>query len=66
MAKAAASEAASLAARKALQLHGAIGYSFEYDLHLFMKRVWALSAAHGDAIEHRKRIADAMLGEHYA
>ncbi len=58
MAKSFASEAALLAARKALQLHGAIGYSYEYDLHLFMKRSWALAAAYGDALEHRKRIAD--------
>jgi alkylation response protein AidB-like acyl-CoA dehydrogenase len=66
MAKAFASDAAQLAARKALQLHGAIGYSHEYDLHLWMKRVWALAAAHGDATQHRKRIADAMLGEQHA
>jgi hypothetical protein len=31
-----------------------------------MKRVWALAAAHGDATQHRKRIADAMLGEQHA
>ena len=49
MAKATASDAAMLAARQALQCHGAIGYSFEYDLHLFMKRAWALAAAWGDA-----------------
>jgi alkylation response protein AidB-like acyl-CoA dehydrogenase len=66
MAKALASDAARLAARKALQLHGAIGYSYGYDLQLWMKRVWALSAAHGDAMQHRRRIADAMLGERYA
>jgi alkylation response protein AidB-like acyl-CoA dehydrogenase len=69
MAKAFASEAALLAARKALQLHGAIGYSYEYDLQLFMKRTWALAAAYGDAIAHRKRIADVTLrarGEEHA
>lgn len=62
MAKAFASEAALLAARKALQLHGAIGYSYEYELQLYMKRAWALAAAHGDALAHRTRIADVMLG----
>ncbi|HKP57931.1 MAG TPA: acyl-CoA dehydrogenase [Polyangiales bacterium] len=61
MAKASASDAALLTARKALQLHGAIGYSYEYDLQLFMKRTWALAAAYGDALEHRKRIADLVL-----
>ena len=33
--------------------HGAIGYTFEYDLHLWMKRAWALAAAWGDAAWHR-------------
>jgi alkylation response protein AidB-like acyl-CoA dehydrogenase len=61
MAKAFASDAALTAARKALQLHGAIGYSYEYALHQYMKRAWALAAAHGDARVHRQRISDAML-----
>jgi alkylation response protein AidB-like acyl-CoA dehydrogenase len=61
LAKALASDAANLAARTALQCHGAIGYSFEHDLHLWMKRAWALAAAHGSAADHRARIA-AHLG----
>ncbi len=56
MAKALASEAALLTARKALQCHGAIGYAFENDLHLWMKRAWALAPAWGDAAEHRARV----------
>lgn len=62
MAKAYAAEAALLVARKALQCHGAIGYTTEYDLHLFMKRAWALSAAWGDAAAHRARVGMALLG----
>jgi alkylation response protein AidB-like acyl-CoA dehydrogenase len=62
MAKAFASDAGALAARVALQCHGAIGYSFEHDLHLFMKRAWALAASFGDAAWHRRRVADAVLG----
>jgi len=58
MAKAMASDAAYGAAKAALQCHGAMGYSFEYDLHLWMKRVWALGRAWGDAHEHRARVAD--------
>jgi alkylation response protein AidB-like acyl-CoA dehydrogenase len=61
MAKAAASEAALKVARAALQCHGAIGYSFEHDLHLWMKRAWALAAAWGDAARHRARVASAIL-----
>jgi alkylation response protein AidB-like acyl-CoA dehydrogenase len=62
MGKAAAADAASLAARHALQCHGAIGYSFEHDLHLWIKRVWALAAAWGDATWHRELVARAILG----
>jgi alkylation response protein AidB-like acyl-CoA dehydrogenase len=61
MAKAQASEAALLAAGHALQCHGAIGYSYEHDLHLWMKRAWALAAAWGDAAWHRERVARAIL-----
>lgn len=61
MAKATAGDAANLTAAKALQCHGAIGYSYEYDLHLFMKRAWALAAAWGDAALHRARVGRAIL-----
>ncbi|HEX4491709.1 MAG TPA: acyl-CoA dehydrogenase family protein [Acidimicrobiia bacterium] len=61
LAKASASDAATLAARVALQCHGAIGYTTEYDLHLFMKRTWALAATWGDAAWHRARIGRAIL-----
>ena len=60
VAKAAASDAVDVAARAALQCHGAIGYTFEYDLHLWMKRGWALAASWGDAAFHRGRVADAL------
>ncbi|MCO4747697.1 MAG: acyl-CoA/acyl-ACP dehydrogenase [Proteobacteria bacterium] len=62
MAKIYASEAASLACRKSLQVHGAIGYTFEYDLHLWMKRVWALSEAWGNPAWHRNRAASSLFG----
>jgi alkylation response protein AidB-like acyl-CoA dehydrogenase len=61
MAKARAGDTAALAARHALQCHGAIGYSFEHDLHLWIKRVWALGASWGDAAWHRERVARAIL-----
>jgi alkylation response protein AidB-like acyl-CoA dehydrogenase len=56
MAKAMASDAADLAAKVALQVHGAIGYTWECDLHFFMKRTWALSKAWGDAATHRQLV----------
>lgn len=62
MAKVFASEAADGAARAALQVHGAIGYTEECDLQLWMRRAWALSAAWGDAGHHRAAVADDLLG----
>jgi len=56
MAKAMAADAADLAARVALQVHGAIGYTYECDLHFFMKRTWALSRAWGDATAQRQLV----------
>lgn len=62
MAKAAASDAARAVARRALQCHGAIAYTVEYDLHMWMKRVWALAGSWGDAAWHRARVAEHVLG----
>lgn len=61
VAKAYASEAAVEAARVSLQVHGAIGYTWECDLHLFLKRAWALSEAWGSAADHRSRLLDSLL-----
>jgi alkylation response protein AidB-like acyl-CoA dehydrogenase len=61
MAKALASDAADLAARISLQVHGAIGYTWECDLHFFMKRAWALSAEWGSARVQRSRVLAAAL-----
>jgi hypothetical protein len=57
MAKAMASDAASFVARRALQCHGAIGYTVEYELHRFLKQTWVLARSFGDAAWHRDRIA---------
>jgi alkylation response protein AidB-like acyl-CoA dehydrogenase len=62
MAKAMASEAATVAARAALQVHGAIGYTEEHELHRWLKRAFALAGAWGDASRHRERVKDALLG----
>jgi alkylation response protein AidB-like acyl-CoA dehydrogenase len=60
-AKHAASRAASGAARTALQVHAGIGYTFEHDLHMWMKRTWSLTSLWGTAAWHRIRVADAVL-----
>lgn len=56
-------EAALLGARKGIQVHGAMGYTWEVDLQMFMKRAWALDASWGDAAFHKARIADVILAD---
>ena len=59
-AKVACADAASLAARAALQVHGAIGYTAEHDLSLWLTRVRALVPAWGSQAEHRERVMAAL------
>lgn len=59
-AKAAASDAALLSARAALQTHGAIGYTAEHDLSQLLLRVQALRSAWGDPSSHRRRVLEAL------
>ena len=61
MAKAKADAAALQTGRAALQCHGAIGYTTEYHLHLFMKRAWALARSWGDRAFHHDRVRRAIL-----
>ncbi|NNE20282.1 MAG: acyl-CoA/acyl-ACP dehydrogenase [Myxococcales bacterium] len=61
LAKIYAGQAANFVAKAALQVHGAIGYTIECDLHMWMKRAWALAAAHGDSAFHRERIGRHIL-----
>ena len=59
-AKAAGSDAALLAARSALQTHGAIGFTQEHDLSLLLLRVQALRSAWGTPEVHRRRVLEAI------
>ena len=52
-----ASHAATVTGRSALQCHGAIGYTTEHDLHLYLKRSWALSRSWGGTDFHADRVA---------
>lgn len=56
-AKLVALEAADKAARAAIQVHGAMGYSWEVDVHLFLKRAMALTGTWGTPHHHRARVA---------
>jgi alkylation response protein AidB-like acyl-CoA dehydrogenase len=57
MAKSYASDAAMNASRASLQVHGAIGYTHEHDLHLWLNKATVLAHAWGTAAWHRERIA---------
>jgi alkylation response protein AidB-like acyl-CoA dehydrogenase len=59
-AKAAASDAALLTARASLQTHGAIGFTQEHDLSLWLLRVQALRSAWGTPEAHRRRVLEAL------
>jgi Acyl-CoA dehydrogenases len=61
-AKVAATDAAMLTAETAIQVHGAMGYTYEVDLHFWMKRTWALAGAWGSRAFHLKRVDEAVLG----
>jgi alkylation response protein AidB-like acyl-CoA dehydrogenase len=59
-AKIAAADAAHLAARTGLQVHGAIGYTAEFDLSLWLLRIRALVTAWGSPAHHRARVLDVL------
>lgn len=60
-AKAAASDTALRVAEIALRVHGAIGYTREADLHLWLAKAWTLSRTWGGASWHRQRVAAAVV-----
>ena len=62
-AKLVACEAANLAAKHSIQVHGAMGYTWEVDLHIFMKKAWALANTWGDPGFHKARVADYILSD---
>lgn len=64
VAKSFASDAERLANTNTLQAHGGIGFTWEHDLHLWLKRGKALEGAYGTASWHRDRIASLLLDPH--
>ncbi len=57
MAKAWASDAGPRVVSAAIQVHGGIGFTWEHDLHFFLKRAEANALTLGGAREHRARVA---------
>ncbi len=63
MAKAYASDAGWRVPDASIQVHGGIGFTWEHDLHFFLKRGKANAAMFGTAGWHRERVADLVLAE---
>jgi alkylation response protein AidB-like acyl-CoA dehydrogenase len=62
-AKAYASDAGWRVPDASIQVHGGIGFTWEHDLHFFLKRGKANAATFGDAKWHRERVAELVLAE---
>ena len=60
VAKAKAGRVAELAVQEAVQMHGGVGMTDEFDVGLFMKRVRVLNELLGDAGFHAERLARAQ------
>jgi alkylation response protein AidB-like acyl-CoA dehydrogenase len=61
-AKVGCADAAYLASRTALQVHGAIGYTQELDLSIWITKVRALVTAWGTVAHHRAAILEGLVG----
>jgi alkylation response protein AidB-like acyl-CoA dehydrogenase len=61
VAKVAANEAARRIETSALQLFGGIGFTWEHDLHLWLKRALALMAVDGDTRTLRRELAALVI-----
>ncbi|MGI2260833.1 acyl-CoA dehydrogenase family protein [Shewanella sp. GXUN23E] len=61
LAKSTCSETFSLCAQEALQLHGGVGFTWEYDIHLYLKRAQTSKQMLGSPALHRSRIAGYLL-----
>jgi acyl-CoA dehydrogenase len=59
-ARASATDAFALAATEMIQLHGGVGYTWEYDCHLFYRRAKLLGLVLGSASEWRERLIERL------
>src|SRR5438094_9373938 len=54
------SDAAKRVMASGLQVHGGIGFTWEHDIHLFLKRSQLGQVTFGDAVFHRQRLAQLL------
>jgi alkylation response protein AidB-like acyl-CoA dehydrogenase len=62
-AKAYSSDAGWRVCGSSLQVHGGIGFTWEHDLHFFLKRAKTNAMLYGSAREHRERVAELTLAK---
>jgi alkylation response protein AidB-like acyl-CoA dehydrogenase len=62
-AKAYSSDAGWRVCGSSLQVHGGIGFTWEHDLHFFLKRAKTNALLYGSAREHRERVAELTLAK---
>jgi len=60
MAKAYTSDAYRATSAENIQIHGGVGFTWEYDCHLYFKRAKAIEVTYGDPAEHRERVAQLL------
>lgn len=63
MAKALAGDVFSDAVRRAVQLHGGYGFTWDCDIHLYFRRALWSRAVLGDGTHHRHRLAEQLFAE---
>jgi alkylation response protein AidB-like acyl-CoA dehydrogenase len=61
MAKAAAGDCQRLVAQEGIQIMGGMGYTWEHDMHLYVKRAMANDGVFGTAAQHRQQVAELLL-----
>jgi alkylation response protein AidB-like acyl-CoA dehydrogenase len=62
VAKAYVGDASRKVCGSAIQVHGGIGFTWEYDLHMYVKRAKALEVMYGDADVHRELVVARVAG----
>ncbi len=61
VAKGVTGDASRRAAKDGIQIHGGIGFTWEHDLHLYLRRIYGNEPLLGGAAHHRSRLADLIL-----
>ena len=62
-AKSVACSASLIGAKNSIQVHGAMGYTWEVNLHIYMKKAWALDKTWGNQAFHKSRVANAIFAD---